>query len=188
MDLAFENAIAPKAHRCLGISLEPLTLGHIFLLLKFQPHFLDRGCESIGELAVAVLVCSQRWRTSAVDLKKWWIGPLVRFWGWRCRKLKLSEEATRFREYLDANLSPPAITTSLDDSRNPYTPWPFRILSLLTSDFHIGLQDALDMEISFAMCLWASKGDMEGKLKFWTDEKEEFWQAAHRMDLERLKN
>src|SRR5688572_30214618 len=99
-DAAFNKAADPGPHQVLGLELLPFSIGHFILLQKHGSVFVsqDGGEPEISDLLLTVLICSQTYEEAKKSLRSIWLFWRMRFWGWRCRKRNVLDEAMRMRD------------------------------------------------------------------------------------------
>lgn len=186
MDPAFQNALCPKPALVLGLVLRPLTVGHlgVFHRIGYDPFAAN---PTFDQFALCAFICRQPWRISERDKDRWWFWWFVKLWGLRCCKMNLAAETSKFAEYLSRNVAAPVVKFQDGKFRSISSPLYFRLLGQLMSVLHMTKAEALDTPVSEATALVCAAWESEGKIDLWTAEDESFWQFAHRMDLERLK-
>lgn len=97
--------IYPEPTTILGKRLEPLSLGHVFLLQRF-------GCYPVQEysaLITAVLVCSRPCAEVLPTLADRWLPWKLRIWGKRLGKFNPFEKIIAFNNYLEAHSRRPEL-------------------------------------------------------------------------------
>src|SRR3989442_14366542 len=124
---------APSNHVCLGLRLEQLSLGHLFLLADISSPFLQGGQVSVIDLSNAVFVCSQNWRKVAVDSRRWWFPFFQRVWGTRCRKMDFEAEHEKFLAYFKDETDFPLAKQDQHSVREFGAPWWWRLLAIMMS-------------------------------------------------------
>jgi hypothetical protein len=71
MQKFYADAFIAGTPKVLGLDLQPLTLGHAFILLAIDsPYITDKPGASVGDLLAAVWICSREWtcaRKSLID-------------------------------------------------------------------------------------------------------------------------
>jgi hypothetical protein len=168
MQPAFSSAIttAQRArHRCLGLTLQPLRVGHLGLFLEHSCPFPEHPDEAtIADLVFAALVCSQKTVKGARQLlsRRWRLSWFMRFWGWTQRKKLIVQENLKFRLYLDEQLDRP-----LDNGREVAeltAPLYWRLMAMLVIDCHMKPEEALEIPVSFANTLWVTEADRRGSI------------------------
>jgi len=183
MDPAWHIAVAPTPHTCLRLRLEPLTLGHVFLLREYGVEFEQPGFK---DLIVGVFICSSPHATSRKHLRRWWAKHFMAFLGFLCRKIDLFGEARKFSRYMTEGMACPMMHRfSNGPARLLKAPEEWRLLTMLEEAFHKSKKEALDLTMAEAHCRWAAHADKLGTAQLMTDDEREFWQYARRMDLEK---
>lgn len=189
MDRVFQFALSPARHKCLLVPLEPLTLSHVFSLERHIPGFLERGIITAQELATAVLICCQPPGECERTHKSFWHPILVRWWAFRCRNLDMLDQEKLFAAYIKDGFTSARMSVDLNSAgKEFYSPWPFRLLAMATSVLGLSVKEATEMPLAMLNALWASKGDAEDSVKFWTKDHEDFWEAAHAADMAAQRN
>lgn len=186
MDPAFQKALVPNDHVCLGKRLLPLTLGHWFLLAEHAPHFLDRDLRiSDGNLPAAVLICSLPLKRARKVFRE--AGPMRRFllelrllwWGRQCRALDFTREAVAFLNYLRDSFSSPRLNISPDKlGHAAQAPEGFWILSFLMADFGFAREEAMAMPLTLALCLRAAHAESLGQVELQSASSRALWRAV----------
>lgn len=90
----YARTIFPEVPVVGGVRLMPLSIGHALLLQRVGSPFVppDRPAASpaissgdIGDLALALYVCSRHWSTAAAGLSGWRSALWIRWWS--CRRM-----------------------------------------------------------------------------------------------------
>lgn len=188
MEAVFLKAANPVRAHCLGISLLPLTVGHLFLLRKYCPDILDQEEIDFGNLALAAFICAhpqskaERFLCRRDGQPRKLTGLIFRLWG-RLNRRDLLIERDRFDAYRSESLEPPNYLRNLSEPlRSCQSPLELRLLVMLISDFRYSEAEALDMPIIKANALWATFGEMRGKIDFATEGQKGLFAFAARMD------
>lgn len=187
MDRAFQLAanVEPR-HVAMGLPMQPLTLGHVFLAHELDlPFFTHSGTPAVADLLTAVWICA--WRSAPAARRSLFslTGKLkLKLWGWSCRGQKLVVEAGRFHTYLsDQSIYPEVATPAPGTSRQLSAPEHWRLLAMLMADFHMSREQAIDTPLAFARALWAVEGERKGTLKLSHDDRiSELWEHKRRME------
>jgi hypothetical protein len=183
VDPAFQSVISRgqgARARVLALRLQPLQLGHLFLLERLECAFpFETERAGLADLVSGVLVCSLPWRKAEKTLRAWWLPLFMRLWEKVTRKHPKAEAARVFQEYLTEEMTAPATKGAGGEITAPL---PFRILTMLMVDFHMTEAEAMNCEVKKAMCLWVTEGDRrqtiqllsERQLNFaaWVEEQE----------------
>ena len=165
--------------RCLGLPLEPLTLGHAFLLLDYDVDVLQP--RDFGELLISVFVCAHPWRESKRIIRSWRTKLFLMWWGFRVRNLKFGPEVRKFTEYLQANIVHPEFVIG-QDQEDCASPLVYRLLGTATRLLHQDWDAAMDVPIRTLMAVWAAAAEMRGEIQLWGDRQEEFLAWAREQD------
>jgi hypothetical protein len=184
MDAAFHNAVRASARTvCFGLRMQPLTVGHLWLLHEIGNALPEHGDEADeSDIITAVLICSQKSHRIARRMVR---SRLCRFWcalwGHLMRKRPFMVEAKLFGEYLRRELQSPAVDGGAG-SGELRAPLCWRLVTMLMSNFGMPLKQALKTPVAFALCIWATEADRRGSLKLaserqlrfhaWADEAE----------------
>jgi len=186
MDAAFERAAQTKPHLVFRLLLQPLTLGHHFLLREIGSPFLDGRDPNIYDLLTAVLVCALPHRKSRHVLRAWWLPLFFKLWAWRSRKLNAFHEYAAFKEYLEDNAIRPQTARRRGDYRESKAPSHWSALVTLMSDFNMTKEKALDVTIVESNCLIATLGDRDGTVELQSDQQRDLLAYARAEDLKAL--
>lgn len=190
MQEAFANALRRGQGvqaRCLGLNLQTLQVGHLFLLEEHECAFPYRFEEHRdGDLVIGVLICSQSWKASRKNLKAWWMPFYVQLWERLTRRHSTEEAAEIFQMYLCREMTAPE--TEGPGTAELKAPLPFRLLAMLMADFHITEEKAMDMPVKKAMCLWATEGDRRGTVSLVSERQLNFRKWVEEQERIRLAN
>jgi hypothetical protein len=189
MSDVWHRALSPTRHVVLGLELSPLTLGHVFLLAKLDSTLLceDERLPTLQDVILAAFICAQPWRESERDMQRWGFKWFMAWWGWKCRKASWGVEAQLFDSYLcDAKASPEI--KAKGELKDRVSPWYWRLLVLLMTQFHFARAQALDTEVAAANLLWITKGEMEDVLELEGKADLSLWEYAHAHDLQVARN
>lgn len=147
--------------------MQPLTVGHFFVLREFDSAFISGEQASIEDLIFACFVCCQAHDSAKRSLGSWLLPVVMRIWGWRARKSNLAREMMTFRRYIrDGTMAPRTVTSCGDGEsmRELNSPMEWRLLIMLMVDFHLTEREAMSTAIVKANALWATLGDRDGKI------------------------
>ncbi len=195
MDAVFLKAANPPQFKCLGATLLPLTIGHLFLLRKYCPEVFGEEALERGTLAVAVFICANHhpWveslfrRGEKSRCVAWPINCIFELWSWLSQKRDLEVERQRFDDYLQESLDPPKIWQDLSKPLiTCQSPVEMRLLVMLMADFHYSEKSALDVTVVKSNALWATFGEVRNKFEFEDDRTEGLFEFARRMEAEKL--
>ncbi len=190
MQQIFQNLFRSQIHSCLGARLEPLTLGHIFLLRGFNSPYILGGAVSIDHFLLAVFICCQRPAQATIALNKWWLPLVIRLWVRRRRKKYLSQlkaQAAAFDAYFEQGTEQARLKFDLRrETKDAQTPWEIRLLAWLMHKFHLSEAEALSMSLVKVNALWIALAEIEGKVELWSDQDQDFWEFARAMDRKKF--
>jgi len=182
MDSAFLQA--PRPHVCLRLRLEPLTLGHLFLLRECE---VNVDAVNVADLVLGVFICSTSHTQARKNLGSWWSRWFMAALGFLCRKLNPREEAEKFFAYIEDGMRSPMMHPHKHGpARRLSAPEEWRLLVMLEADFHKSKSEALGMTMHEILCRWATEADRQGNQSIMTDDEREFWEFAQRMDREKF--
>jgi hypothetical protein len=166
MDAAWELAVAPRPHRVLKLRLLPMTLGHGFLLEEHDAAYLEGGIPAWDDLLTSVLICSQPHAKARRSLGKWSTRQFAKIWKLFNLRIDPVSEVLAFLKYLEESFAAPEISPPRQGkSRELNAPMLWRLLVMLMVDFHMSKEEALNMTVVEAQCLWATEGDRQGTLE-----------------------
>lgn len=187
MQKGFESAFYSGNHKCLGLHLEPLTLGHLFALFESRSPFLNsENPITHGALIHAVFLCTQPWKRSRSDIQKWWVKPLLSLWLHRTRKMDYGKEAEKFSQYLTDEL--PIFEQWMEgESSMGSAPTPVFLMALAMNRLHLHIEDAMNMQCSQLICLLTALSEHEGKIKLVSQEDINFRKWAQDQYSNRVK-
>ena len=104
----------------LGQKLKPLTIGHLFLLERFE----CLPVEDIDQLIFAVLICSHDHEEVIPALENRWTNLKIRFWSWRLGKVDWLSKYELWQEYYERSTATPCVVQKRDndigDSATPF--------------------------------------------------------------------
>ncbi|HWN95006.1 MAG TPA: hypothetical protein VNT99_08235 [Methylomirabilota bacterium] len=188
MDAAawFTAAVPDQPPTILRIRLSTYTLGHELLLARHASAFSIGGTITLGELLLAVLICSQptfrEARQLPATLDSRLSTPFLKLWAWRNRRADLRAASAQFMAYLTAGRWMPEVNIPTNSRELP-SPWPLRSLALLMHHFHLSENEALDMPLSQANALLCALFDTKGEIDLYSEGNSSMFK--HRDELDR---
>jgi hypothetical protein len=189
MDAAFKLAALDKPHRALGITLQPLTLGHLFLLEQHDSAFVSNDrIPTADDLILSCFICSDRADRFTKNLRAIWTKLFLKLWSRRAAKLDLLREIANFRAYLRAHEVTPEICAPVGAVRALRSPHSWRLLAMCMNDFNMSEAEALAMPILKVNCLWVTEADRRGTIELWGDDRQKLWEHARAADAKRETN
>lgn len=157
---AFRDAVAQATHSVFGLRLHPLCLGHWFLMDQY-------GCDSareiqsqsIDDLLLSALICSQPPRVSERDLRrKFRLALFIRFWSFIARRSVWTVELREFELYIAHHRGYPAVDVPAG-GREMGTPEHWRLAAMLMFGCGATWREAMETPWLVANCLWAAEGE-----------------------------
>lgn len=180
--------------RVLRVTLRgPVTLGHVLFLDELGSPVVRGESISLGDLSLAVLVCSMTEKQARKALRSRFAGLLVHWWGRRCAKLAFDEEADRFNEWFSEQCGGPTIDRAEDSDREPKpltSPWYHAKLASAMAYLHLSMDDAIAMPVKRLNQLLGAYAETQGNVSFVTpeiDKANEIIEQAEKRWLERLR-
>lgn len=155
-----------KAPCFFRLKMQPVTLGHLFLLSDYGLD-VEAGLDREG-IMLAAFVCAQSHTESRRDLKRRLAPWLFKLWGWRCGE-KAFADVEPFIDWFHQQLRGP-ITVSSPDSRRRESgaPLHFNLLACCMGMLGMSEKDALDTTVLRARQLVCALGEARGELSLWT--------------------
>lgn len=169
-------------HFCLGLPLEPLSIGHLFLLADNSSPFIEGGRVTVVNLSDAVFICSQHWTKAESDSRRWWFPWFLKLWARRSRKLDFGTEQKKFAAYFAEQTDFPLAKQDRRATREFGSPWWWRLLAIMMAEFNLSEKQAMDMQAMRAALLFSAKGEADGKLKLWNQQDDSFDEFCRGMD------
>ena len=146
--------------------LRDFSLGHAYLLEALESPFMVGGKVGLGDLAVAVLVCSKTFAKAREFLML--PPPLLikkaERWGWWCRLMgvKLDHEMAEFKNYILAYTeTPEAFEAKGKKGRDSAVPMAVRIAWQLMD--RMSEDDAWNCPMSRALTYYTSQAEYNGQ-------------------------
>lgn len=169
-------------HVCLRLRLEPLSIGHLFVLGDISSPFIEGGPVSIVQLSDAVFICSQHWTKAEKDNRRWWFPWFLKLWARRSRGLDIEAERVKFSAYFAEQTDFPLAKMDRFARREYGSPWWWRLLAIMMSEFNMPEASAMNMNARRAAMLFSAKAELDGKLKLWTNADDSFDAFCREMD------
>lgn len=156
-------------HRAFGLDLQPLTLGHLFLLRECRSKLLLPVKAGLGDVLLAAFICSTpHWKSRKNLGRRWRVTRFLASWGRAAKSFDLAEETQKFRAYLHECFECPQIAAekSGGESAIREAPDEWCTLAMLMADFHLTRTEAYNTELAWASAVWAANFVRNGgKLK-----------------------
>lgn len=167
----------------------PVTLGHVLLLDEIGSPVVS-GPFSIGDLALAVLVCSEPSATQArKSLRSWWAKPLLSFWGRMCGREDMTKDAEVFAQWFAEQCGGPAQNVVLKQGKAPpkplAAPWYMNKLALAVGELGLSIAEAEALPLKRLNQITAALAEARGQAEFESAEEREFFEQVKRWDAEK---
>ena len=145
----------------LGQKLKPLTIGHLFLLERFE----CLPVEDVDQLIFAVLICSHDHEEVIPALENRWTNLRIRFWGWRLGKVDWLSKWELWQEYYERSTATPCVVQKSDnDIGGSATPFLQHVKVTLQSKLNYTPSEALSTPFSSAMWDYYTYHESEGNV------------------------
>lgn len=181
----FYAAHVPESRTVLGLTLLPLSLGHLILLRRVESAFLTASPPDFNDLAVSVLICSQTYEGALEAFRDPDLQTFMRKWHDRITKndrlsvrlgfrrkavLDFVSECKAFYDYLSENTKGPNYIYDTEKVK-PMECAPEQVIKVsLMRDLHLSETEVLNR--SWRLCLWdrATLRALEGAIDFTKEE------------------
>jgi len=182
MDAAFN--FKSKSVVCFHLELKPITVGHLFLIDECEIDLFDLSDSPLNDLLAAALIFAQDHKKSRKLQSSRCLKFVARWWAWRCKKLSIGEETTRFQEWLADQFQLPQISRDLTGGgvSQSEIPTRWRLISLLMSEFGMSREEALMTTVRDANCLWVARDEREGRVKLMSQRQKSLIAFAREQD------
>lgn len=181
----------------MGLRLDPLCVGHLFILADLGSPLVVETGEPITatDIALAALVCAQSPSESKRDLRRWWFRWFAGLVGILSIRRDLQSECNAFSEYMRESTDHPQIkrtrsifTAAQEDESDSVVPMHWQLLVLLMTHFGMSWRDAMNFPVREAQLLWLTKRDLEHGVNFWGGADEAFERACREADAAMERN
>ena len=157
----------PDTFRCLGVELQPLSIGHLMLLHRVNSPLIDDAERTVelDDLAFAVLICAQDYKESwrivnsgKIDrILETWAKDLTvikSFWPWlrKMKPINMALEMKAFRDYMEAGAFQPDFINREKEGRSTGVPALQHVKAYLL--YRTTLTDEQILTRPYTLCLW----------------------------------
>lgn len=159
-------AAAPTV--CLGLLLEPYSIGHEVLLFRNESPFISGEREpELKDIITAVVICAHTWTQTQTMHRDWLLAFKVWLWRRRLRQIDLPFEISRFRHYMaTGSLEFPESEIPNTDRgpapRMPGAPFLLRLQHWLMVTLHLKEPAAWDYPLGLAIMRWQAHWEERG--------------------------
>ena len=169
--------LPPAPPTILGVRLRLFSLGHAFILEAASNGYAPgvEGDGSVGELLIALRVCSLDW-TGAREFCRAGMEPeAVKEWADDCNAESLTTASTALRAHVVASLQIPRRWKKEGAEGKARVPWPLQCLSALLDGGPMtpaNVEAAWNTPVGEAFCLIAGRGAYQGDDSIMSEEDE----------------
>lgn len=171
MQSVFKAGLRQRRARVLGVSLLPLSLGHVWALLAFENGFAVSGKRAdLSDLVMGAAICSREF-DSILDLLN---NPdrhikEIAEWGRKTSKQNLVRQKRAFIRYLNDNCKTPERWKKSGEAQSQSrVPWPIKVAVGIMP--LVGESRAWNMSITMAMSYWFGLQENAGDNSIVSDE------------------
>ncbi len=178
----FYLAALPEPVVLLGQRLNPLSIGHLTLLQRFECAFVTPDKKAtLDDLAFAVFICAQTWEEGTASLLDDDLPKKLRQWGKFVAKFRFEEKAGAFQDYLVAGSRGPRLGPCEDSGRLPGAPFLQRVRMILHGKLNYSLSESMNCPWGLALWEYFAFFEMEGAVKLYSAEDAAQHEAALRL-------
>lgn len=187
----FVRSVIPEPYVIMGCRLQPLSLGHLILMKRFECAF---GVDDVNrdghtmDLLVGVAICCRKyhefldWYENTEERDQWivdWLTAITKE-AETNKNWKLMNKFSLFNMYRKEGINVPKFfnENSDDDSRESGAHWIQNLITMLMSETQYTEDELLDMPVAKALSMYYKVLENNGQITFMAD-----WQIE---DEERL--
>jgi hypothetical protein len=181
-----EREIGGRDPGFFGLSVQPITLGHLRLLHDLG---ISIPPETFSDALMVAFVCSCDHQESRKHVMAWWSGPLLRWLAYRAGKNGLlKKQAEPFGDWLEYQLTGPSQKVRLKAGEKPSArgrlaaPLHITTISSLMGCLGLSMSEAESMPVRLARQLLAAYHEASGNIELWTEEDYAFESACRAAD------
>ena len=186
---AYVKALIPNPYHILGVKLLPFSLGHYFLMKRFNCGFSNESVDKYGgfeDVLLAIAICSRKYEQFIE-----WINDESKFMSWskewgteilkalKENKLNCINELNRFKIYMkDSIMVPKFWNNDEEDDKTSGAHWTQNVYTILISKMGYTSEQALNIPLSQALFDYYKYLENEGVITFMADWELEQWKAS----------
>jgi len=176
--------LTPEPFTILGVRLRPLSLGHLIWLERLG---LD-DVESMGHLALAVLVCSHKYEDIPAALDDRWLNFKMMLWRTWHRKADEAKTVALFADYIATHTVRPKVSVKEGQGGGEGgAPFLLHVKIVLQSKLNYTPSEAMNCPFNQAALEYYAFAELEGGLTISDEKKDAEMQAqADALDREAL--
>ena len=169
--------LPPSPPTILGVRLRPFSLGHAFILDAAGNGYAPGvdGDGSVGELLVALRVCSLDWTAAREFCREGMDPEAVKAWADACNAESLTSAAGALRSHVVGSLTIPKRWKKDGAESKARVPWPLQCLAALLDGGPMtpaNVEAAWNTHVGEAFCLIAGRGAYQGDDSIMSEEDE----------------
>jgi hypothetical protein len=179
----YAAAMFPDPVRILGVRLRPYCIGHALLLQRIgSPYVVEDGGrrmeDGIGDLLLALWICSQTWEAAAASLHSRRLRVRLQFWAWQLRRanaaLAVVCAETQFSRYISQAWHGPTLWEKQRTGpvETPGAPLLAHLKVTLMSALHCSEPEALSWHVRAALFDCATHAERGGQVGIVSEEDE----------------
>lgn len=166
----------------LGQRLNPLSIGHLMLLRRFECAFITPGkIPTLDDLAFGVFICSQTFEECLAALNDDDLPKKLTRWGKLVAKFNFADKSAGFVAYLEAGSRGPRLGACESAGRLPGAPFLQRVRMILQGKLNYSLSEAMNCPWGLALWEYFAFFEMEGAVKLYSAEDAARQEAALRI-------
>lgn len=171
MQSVFKAGLRQRRARVLGVSLLPLSLGHVWALLAFENGFAVSGKRpELADLVMGVSICSRTFEDclDLINHPDLHIAD-VSTWARQTSRQNLRRQTSAFIRYLNDNCKTPERWKKSGEAQSQArVPWPIKVAVGIMP--MVGEFRAWNMPITMAMSYWFAAQENSGDNSIVSDE------------------
>lgn len=185
---SYAEALIPVRASVAGVSLHPFCIGHALLLQRQRSPIASmwstktEGKVSVGDIALAVWVCSKPSTVALNGIGGWWMRQSLKRIAKRILKHGIGRCQSELLNYIADGFSSPKMRMG-EGAKVVGSPMLGMLMVAMMSHFGRDLADALNTPISFAIWNRSILLDEKGYAQIWTPEDYEREEAARDLAL-----
>jgi hypothetical protein len=158
--------VDPPRVRCIGVELQPFSLGHLFILKELgNPVIYHNGFPTYEHLIAAAIVCAHTWEENQKLLRsrfRRWL--IAKVWGLFAGKFDIAKETVRLKAYVINGMDFPEIKPPKRNScRHLFSDDDTRLYSFLR--LRMTHSEAMNFPLRAANLMWSAHLEESGLLE-----------------------
>ena len=178
------NAILPEPYRILGVTLRPFSIGHMYLLKKYDCALGDDDVNRMGDISdliLAIVICSRSFKDFnefinnekefAIWMKKW--SKVIRGIIKIDKSFNIFSSTVKFKQYMKEGIVIPRYWENNNndgDEARSGVHWSQNLLFVLQKELGYSQEDALDLPLSKAFQDYYKFAEANGMLTLMSDD------------------